>query len=334
MIDNDALKEMIDQVDLFEYASQSFHFTKRSGDNWFCSCPLHVDKTPSLAVNTRENYFHCFSCGVGGDIISWMKTFEGLSFSQAVKKLGNITGTDLSKLEKCESLSYFKKIRSATLKKQEHDSKERVYLNEDSYNMYSTKLPVEWIDEGISENAMRRFGVRIDDNANRIVYPVYDANYKYICPKGRTRFKNYKEIGITKYINYSKIGTTDFFVGMKENCDAIMKNHKIIIFEGIKSVMKAYDWGYDYCVSAETSTVNDDQVKLLIKMGIKDATIAFDSDVNAEKIIESTRVLRRFTKVYMIKDRRGLLGEKESPADRGKDVFETLLNERIDISGK
>jgi len=329
MVDSDDLREMIDQVDLFDYASQSFQFTKRSGDNWFTSCPLHVDKTPSLAVNTKENYFHCFSCGVGGDIINWMKTFEGLSFNQAVEKLGEITGTKIRNLEKCESLSYYKKIRALTTKKQKQ--KDRVYLDAKSYDQYSKQLPVEWIDEGISENTLRKFDIRTDDNSNRIVYPVYDANYRYICPKGRTRFKDYKAMGINKYINYSKIGTTDFFVGMKENHESILRTHKVIIFEGIKSVMKAYDWGYDYCVAAETSMINDDQVKVLIKMGVKDVTVAFDSDVDFSKVVESTKMLRRFTKVYAIKDNEGLLGEKEAPVDRGRLVFEKLMDERIEL---
>ena len=329
MVDSGELQDMIDSVDLLEYASQSYDFENRNGNRWFCSCPLHVDKTPSLCINAEDNYFHCFSCGVGGDIISWMKVFEGLSFSQAVKKLSQITGIELKDYEKCESVDYYKKLRSSLNKK--HREKERVYLKADSYNRYSKQIPVEWVEEGISEDTLRRFNIRIDNDSNRIVYPVYDANFRYICPKGRTRFKDFKEMGINKYINYSKIGAADFFVGMKENRDSILKTHKVIVFEGIKSVMKAYDWGYDYCVSAETSTINDEQVKILIKMGIKDVTIAFDSDVDVKKVIEATKMLRRFTKVYIIKDSSGLLGEKEAPVDKGRIVFEKLLDERIEL---
>ena len=329
MVDRDDIREMVSKIDLLEYASQSFQFTKRSGDNWFCSCPLHIDKTPSLSINEKENYFYCFSCGVHGDLIDWMRTFEGLSFNQAVEKVSQITGIEVKEHKRCESLRFYKQIRSAINK--QNKKKDRIYLREDSYNKYLQKPPIEWLQEGISEEAIKRFNIRIDENANRIVYPVYDANFRYICPKGRTRFKNYKEMGINKYINYSKIGTTDFFVGMKENHEAILKSNKIIIFEGIKSVMKAYDWGYDYCVSAETSTLNDEQIKVLIKMAVKDVTIAFDSDVDITKIIESTKMLRRFTKVYIIKDKNGLLGEKEAPVDRGRSVFEKLLDERVEL---
>lgn len=325
--DKDLLRSMVDKVNLYDYASQSFDFTRHSGDSWYCSCPLHVDKTPSLAVNEKENYFYCFSCGKGGDIIDWMRTYEGLSWEAAVEKLSKLTGTEIKEYKQCESLNVFKKIKALTERKEK--KKVRVYLDAESYEKYSDELPQEWLDEGISAEAMKRFNIRVDKSSNRIVYPVYDADYRYICPKGRTRYVNYKEMGLNKYINYSKIGTTDFFVGMKENHEAIAKHNKIIVFEGIKSVMKAYDWGYDYCVAAETSMLNEDQVKLLLKLGVKEVTIAFDSDVDIKKITESTRMLRRFTTVYVIRDRNHLLKEKEAPVDEGKDVFEQLMRERI-----
>ena len=179
---------------------------------------------------------------------------------------------------------------------------------------------------------MKIFNIRIDNEANRIIYPVYDKEFRLIGFKGRTRYENYKAIGIQKYMNYTKIGTTDFFVGMKEQYEKINQLKKVIIFEGIKSVMKAYDWGYDYTLAAETSCLNDEQIKILIQMGIKDITIAFDSDVDIKKIRESTTMLRKFANVFILRDRRfirdRLLGEKEAPVDRGREIFETLLAER------
>ena len=99
--------------------------------------------------------------------------------------------------------------------------------------------------------------------------------------------------------------------------------------------MKAYGWGRDYSLSAETSYLNESQVKILIKLGIKDVTIAFDADVPMKKILDCTQLLRKFTNVYVIQDRRQkkdkLLGEKDSPVDRGKEIFEVLLSERRKI---
>jgi hypothetical protein len=99
--------------------------------------------------------------------------------------------------------------------------------------------------------------------------------------------------------------------------------------------MKAYGWGYENSIAAETSCLNEEQVKLLIKLKIKEATICFDSDVGIKKIKDCTDILRKFCNVYVVTDRRfvrdRLLGEKESPVDRGREVFETLLSERRKI---
>ena len=96
--------------------------------------------------------------------------------------------------------------------------------------------------------------------------------------------------------------------------------------------MKAFDWGYDYTIAAETSCLNDDQIRILIQMQVKEVMIAFDSDVTLKSIRNSTELLCKFTNVYVIKDRRSkkdrLLGEKEAPVDQGREVFEKLLQER------
>ena len=140
---------------------------------------------------------------------------------------------------------------------------------------------------------------------------------------------------IKKYQNYQKIGTTDFFIGMKENYENIISHNKVIIFEGIKSGMNVEGWGYNYWLSSETGWLNDEQVLLLIKLGVKNIVIAYDNDVDIKKIRECTEKLRKFTNVYVVTDRKfvkdRLLGEKEdkmSPCDKGKEVWEILYREK------
>jgi hypothetical protein len=128
--------------------------------------------------------------------------------------------------------------------------------------------------------------------------------------------------------------TTDFFVGMKENISNIKQKDEVIIFEGIKSGMKVEAWGYDNWLSSETSCLNDEQVKILIEMKIKNIVIAFDSDVDVSKIKECTKLLKKFTNVFYINDKKKLLGKKEdklSPADAGKITWEILYGEKVKI---
>lgn len=331
--DNEALIELCSKVDLFEYASKNMDFEGR-GDSYAAHCPKHIDKTPSLVITPSKNLFHCFSCGCGGNILNWLMTFENMSFNNAVEKVGSLAGVDINNLKQCSALKVYKNI-SRLYKDGKKESINRTMLDVAEIEKYSDEIPEEWVEEGINPRIMKKYNIRIDHNANRIVYPVYDNGLNLIGFKGRTRFKNYKEMKIKKYQNYQKIGTTDFFIGMKENYENIKKHNEVIIFEGIKSGMKVEEWGYDYWLSSETGWLNDEQVLILIKLGVKDIVIAYDNDVALSKIRECTEKLRKFTNVYAITDRSflkdKLLGSSEdkmSPCDKGKEVWEILYREK------
>ena len=60
---------------------------KKVGDNWKGRCPFHEDTNPSFMVNPSHAIFHCFGCGVGGDIFGWTMRYEKLSFPEAVERL-------------------------------------------------------------------------------------------------------------------------------------------------------------------------------------------------------------------------------------------------------
>jgi hypothetical protein len=95
--------------------------------------------------------------------------------------------------------------------------------------------------------------------------------------------------------------------------------------------MKADAWGYHNCVSSETSKLNSDQIRLLIRMGVKEVVIAYDKDVSIQKIRDGTKMLRRFTNVYAVQDRENLLDEKDSPVDKGPEIWRKLYEESVKI---
>ena len=331
-IDREKLRELEDKVDLLEYAQTSFEFRKGGDDAYFCHCPLHVDKTPSLKISKNRNVFHCFSCGKGGGLLSWLMNIEGLSFNDAVDKICKLAGGDVKNLKVSSALKFYQDIKRATDTALIVPNQiERKILPVSAIEQFSPDLPQEWIDEGISPEAMRKYQVRIDYDSNRIVYPVWDNQDRLIGFKGRTRFKDYKALKIQKYMNYTKLGTIDYFGGMKENRLNIEAKGEAIIFEGVKSGYKAYSWGVDNWLSSETSALNKQQVIVLLQAGIKNVVVAWDNDVNWEKIVEKTKTLRNFVNVYAIRDTKGLLGKKEdkmSPVDKGREVWEQLYADR------
>ena len=329
--DNDTIIEICSKIDLLEYASATNNFEQK-GDSFFTNCSKHIDVTPSLSITPNKNLFHCFSCGIGGNIINWMMEFEGLTFYQALNKSAKLSNIDISNLKQSNALLLFKKLkRDKELKKIDV---QREVFDESILDKYEIDSPQEWLDEGIDPFIMYKYNIRIDDKANRIIYPVYDKDFNLIGVKGRTRYKNYKELGLMKYQNYQKIGTTNFFVGMKENIENIKLKDEIILYEGIKSGMKAEAWGFDNWAACETSCLNDEQVKILIELKIKDVIIAFDNDVKVSKIKECVKLLKKFTNVFYICDKYKLLGNKEdkmSPVDKGEDVWNLLYKERVKL---
>lgn len=330
--DDEMLQEINASVDLLEYVSQSIEMEKR-GRDYFGHCPLHVDNTPSFSITPSKNSYYCFSCGRSGGIIGYLMDYEHLRFDDAVDKAAKLGNMDLSKMCKSQTMTFLKKTKNLMREKEQvvHE-----VLNANELNKYSHEDITEWIDEGILQEVMDLFEVRINDRDNRIVYPVYDINGNLINIKGRTRYKNYKELRIPKYINYYPIGTMDYFQGLNITLPFIKDQNEMIIFESVKSVMKAYGWGYKNCASAEKHTITDEQLKLLVRLRVN-IVFAFDSDISySDKDIKKTiDVLKRITNVYVIYDRKGLLGGKDAknaPVDLSREIWDQLYFNKTKVT--
>lgn len=327
------LAEMAEKIDLVEYARRTVDFVKRSGNTYFAVCPFHKEKTASLAVNQDGQYYHCFGCGASGNVYGWIMATEGLSFHDAVIKVANLTNSDLSDYIESESMSLYKLLNKLSdPKKDDKPVREILDINKDYNDRFSDEIPSEWLEEGILKEELKKYNIRIDNSSNRIVYPVYSDEDELISIKGRTRFKNYKELKIMKYMNYHSLGgRLDYFQGMQQARSHIKKTGEIIIVEGLKSVMKLDGWGYHNVVAAETSVLNEYQIELLIKYQVKSVVIAFDKDVQFKKINDCTKLLKRFTNVFVVYDKFNLLKNKDSPCDKGLDVWKKLYESRIKI---
>lgn len=330
--DDEMLQEINASVDLLEYVSQSIEMEKR-GRDYFGHCPLHVDNTPSFSITPSKNSYYCFSCGRSGGIIGYLMDYEHLRFDDAVDKAVKLGNMDLSKMCRSQTMTFLKKTKNL-MREKEHVVHE--FLSKNELNKYSHEDIMEWIDEGILQEVMDLFEVRINNRDNRIVYPVYDINGNLINIKGRTRYKNYKELRIPKYINYYPIGTMDYFQGLNITLPFIKDQNEMIIFESVKSVMKAYGWGYKNCASAEKHTITDEQLKLLVRLRVN-IVFAFDSDISySDKDVKKTiDVLKRITNVYVIYDKKGLLGGKDAknaPVDLSREIWEQLYLNKTKVT--
>jgi DNA primase len=124
----------------------------------------------------------------------------------------------------------------------------------------------------------------------------------------------------------------DYFQGLNVTLPYVKEQGEIIIFESIKSVMKAYAWGYKNCASAEKHTLTPEQTELLVKLRVN-VVFAYDTDVSYKDkdVAKSINKLRRVTNVYTINDYEELLGgaaAKNSPVDCGIDIWEELYENK------
>ncbi|RYD04132.1 hypothetical protein N752_16245 [Desulforamulus aquiferis] len=90
-IPDEVVEDIRQRTDIVEVVSQYLTLERR-GKNLLALCPFHQEKTPSFNVNPEKQIFHCFGCGVGGNVFKFLMMVEGVSFPDAVRTLGAKAG--------------------------------------------------------------------------------------------------------------------------------------------------------------------------------------------------------------------------------------------------
>lgn len=324
--------EILERVDILEYIRQYCDLEKKSDGEYWGLSPFKEEKTPSFSVSQEKQRFYDFSTGTGGNLISFIEQYQHCDFLEALrtlKKYAKITDDTPGEIKRLEATKIAKKYR-----KQAPKTKETTYavLPSDCMERYEF-LPEKlqcWVDEGISLETMKQFGVRYDSFSDRIVFPIrnYDGGIINIC--GRTLDPDFKQKKLRKYTYFKQFGgALDTIYGIAENREAILKAKRVILFEGAKSVMIAHEWGVCNTGAILTSHLNPQQFLFLAKLGAS-VVFALDKEVDVTEDKQIQR-LKRYVNVETIRDTHGLLDEKMSPVDRGKEVFIRLYKERVRV---
>ena len=83
------------RASLLDVARERIQLTKRGG-NYVCCCPFHNEKTPSFTIYPQSNSFYCYGCGEGGDVITFIRKLDGLTYPEAVQQLAERAGVEIS----------------------------------------------------------------------------------------------------------------------------------------------------------------------------------------------------------------------------------------------
>ena len=322
-------KELMESIDIVEYLSQYVQLEQR-GEEWWGLSPFKDEKTPSFSVRPETGRFFDFSSGIGGNALTFTKYYFGCTGREAYERLADYAGLTPDQIEKRRKLSATSVCRQFSELCDAKKAASPTILSPDimlRYDENPGKLKI-WTDEGISPEILRKFEVKYDPFSDAIVYPIRDFDGSIVNIGARTLKPDWKEKGLRKYSYYYKWGgSMNVIYGAHENLDAIRSKKEIILFEGCKSVLKAASFGVENCGALLTSHLNPGQMRLLIRLGCN-VTFALDKEVNIRKDHNIAKLLR-YANVFYFYDRDGLLDEKDSPADRGVEVFQKLYEGRL-----
>src|ERR1700722_7918904 len=96
------IEEVKERLNIVDVVS-SYVPLKRAGTYYRANCPFHKEKTPSFVVSPGKQFWHCFGCGKGGDVIAFVMEYENLEFKEALKILAERAGVELPKYTHEES---------------------------------------------------------------------------------------------------------------------------------------------------------------------------------------------------------------------------------------
>lgn len=211
---------------------------------------------------------------------------------------------------------------------------------------YKVKL-TPWLNEGISQKTIDQFKIGFFPGNDVITIPHYDINGNFIGLRGRAlcredaeRFGKYRPIRANGVLYNHPLGYNLY--GLNLNKEAIKNIGKAIVYEGEKSVLLHNSYfGEDNNISVACCGSNFSiyQYFLLKNLGVNEIIIAFDrqfKDIGdaewekwTKKLKEINKRFNKYTQISFMFDKTGLLGYKESPIDKGPDVFMELFKNRI-----
>lgn len=213
---------------------------KRRGNTYVGLCPFHREKTPSFAVQPDKQIFHCFGCGVGGNVINFIMKIENIGFKEAIEFLAEKANITLPTVD-----SYDLGVSQDELRQREESKNQMYEINKVAgrffyENIEKSKVAKDYIKaRKIDSKTVARFGLgfALDDNGllkrlqslgfkesdmlatgligksekgflydkfkNRFMFPIFDVRKRLIAFGGRTleSKEEMKAKGIPKYVN-------------------------------------------------------------------------------------------------------------------------------------
>ena len=320
------LQQLKNKNDLVEVIGGYVHLEKKGGNYWAC-CPFHHEKTPSFSINAAEQFYHCFGCGVSGDVITFIREIESVDFIDAVRILAERAKLPMPEMNfDTEKTMEEKRRRDAVLR----ILRETAHFYLDNLNSGHADAHVQYIlDRRLSSSVVRKFGLGasldfkslpqylldkghsredilesgavalsekgglIDALGGRLIFPVINALGDVVAFGGRV-------LGKTDFAKYKNTRETVVFNKSKNlyNINQIKKLKKasglkdLIMVEGYMDAISLFQAGFCNVVASMGTSLTKDQARLA-KRYADDVFISYDGDFAGQKgAIRGLEILR------------------------------------------
>ncbi|MGE5392961.1 MAG: DNA primase [Candidatus Saccharibacteria bacterium] len=284
---------------------------KKAGTNYKAVCPFHSEKTPSFMVSPSKQIWHCFGCGLGGDIFEFIKQIENVEFSQALRMLADRAGVELKKptvqeleLNKqrnvlCEineaASRYYQKVlwespsagaREAMGYLRKRGLSDQTIRNwglgysPDDFHYLENFLAKGYRKDEIAQAGLivkKEDGSYFDRFRGRIMFPILSISGDTVGFTGRLI---HEQPNTGKYINspetpvYNK---SEVIFGLYQAKNAIRKQGRAILVEGNMDVISCHQAGFTQTIASSGTAITLEQLSI-VRRFCENLLFAFDSD--------------------------------------------------------
>jgi DNA primase len=352
LISAESLERVKGAADIVEVISQHTDL-RRAGARWTGLCPFHDERTPSFSVDAQDKLYHCFGCGVGGDVIKFVEEKDGLGFAEAVELLADRYGVELEREQEDPRAEAQRQHRRRLQQLLERAAS---YYASFLWESKEAGKAREYLaGRGLSEQVLRDFGVGFAPSAwdkilvagqragftvpemgsvglvqkgrqggeydrfrSRIMFPIRDARGRTLGFGGRAMRPDQG----AKYVNTAE---TDFFhkskilYGLDRARGAMTRANKAVVVEGYTDVLALHQAGLEEAVGVMGTAITPDQVATLSGM-VDEVVLALDADsagqaamLRAQRVAGDRRMRLRVASMPAGVDPAELMAEEGGP---------------------
>lgn len=337
-LDEDKIKQLLDKLDIP---------WQDKGSHLICKTACHnidLDEASwKLYYYKNNKLFYCYSSCQGMSIFKFLKHYYETrqieydwyqDIYEVVRDCSNFKGVDGFVVEKYKSLRDCYEIR--------RKEKQLPQYSSNVLDCFVKLYPQEWLDDGITEQAMDKFNISYSISQNKIIIPHYDIDGRLVGIRGRA-LNDWEVENVGKYAPvrvenvWYKHPLSMNLYGLNITKKNIRSHSICFLFESEKSVMQAESFKLPNCSAAVCgSNFNKYQLNILMKAcAPHEIVLCFDKeelpgeDRYFNKLWNICQKYKNYCNFSFIYDREGLLDLKDSPTDKGEETFVKLLGKRV-----